>query len=209
MVVKKINDVYDVILGSGSPRRRELLKALGLNYSVVTSRKEEVQIGSKTSEIVENLAKDKAEDVWNNPEVQARRGKPVLVITADTVVDFEGTILGKPKDIGDAFRMLSMLSGKKNTVYTGVCIKTCEKEECFHVETDVFFAKLTNEEIWDYIDSGEPMDKAGGYGIQGSFQKHVTKIEGDYYNVVGLPVAETVRVLNSFLKSVKTESCEK
>lgn len=179
-----------IILASASPRRKELLTLAGIEYEVVASQCEEIlPDGITPDKAVEELARQKAEDVFSrNPEC--------MIIAADTVVALGNTILGKPKDEDDAFNMLSSLSGRRHTVYTGVCIKTKDKTDIFHVATEVEFYDLTEKEIRDYIATKEPMDKAGAYGIQGKGFVLVKGIHGDYFNVVGLPLAETVRHLN-------------
>ena len=178
------------ILASASPRRKELLTLAGIEYEVVVSQCEEIlPDGITPDKVVEELARQKAEDVFN-------RNADCMIIAADTVVALGNIILGKPKDEDDAFSMLSSLSGRRHTVYTGVCIKTKDKTDIFHVATDVEFYDLTEKEIRDYIATKEPMDKAGAYGIQGKGFVLVKGIHGDYFNVVGLPLAETVRHLN-------------
>lgn len=180
------------ILASASPRRKELLSLAGIEYEVVVSECEEI-LPEKIlpHEAVMLLAKQKAEDVFS-------RNSDCMVIAADTVVALEDKILGKPKDAEDAFNMLSALSGRQHTVYTGVCIMTKAKTDCFFVGTDVEFYSLTEKEIREYIATKEPMDKAGAYGIQGKGFVLVKGIHGDYFNVVGLPLAETVRHIASF-----------
>lgn len=179
-----------IILASASPRRKELLTLAGIEYEVIVSQCEEILPDGITPEkAVEELAKQKAEDVFS-------RNSDAMIIAADTVVALGNTILGKPKDEADAFNMLSSLSGRRHTVFTGVCIKTKEKTDIFHVATEVEFYDLTEKEIRDYIATKEPMDKAGAYGIQGKGFVLVKGIHGDYFNVVGLPLAETVRHLN-------------
>lgn len=178
-----------IILASASPRRRELLTLAGIEYEVIPSECEEILPDEITPDsAVMELARQKAEDVFN-------RHSDCMIIAADTVVALGNTILGKPKDEEDAFNMLSSLSGKIHTVYTGVCIRTQQKTELFYSATDVEFYPLTEKEIKDYIATGEPMDKAGAYGIQGKGSLLVKGIHGDYFNVVGLPLAETVRKL--------------
>ncbi len=179
-----------IILASASPRRKELLTLAGIEYEVVVSQCEEIlPDGITPDKAVEELARQKAEDVF-------ARNKDAMIIAADTVVALGNTILGKPKDEDDAFSMLSSLSGKRHTVFTGVCIKTKDKTDIFHVATEVEFYKLSEKEIKDYIATKEPMDKAGAYGIQGKGFVLVKGIHGDYFNVVGLPLAETVRHMN-------------
>jgi septum formation protein len=178
------------ILASASPRRKELLTLAGIEYEVVVSQcKEILPDGITPDKAVEELARQKAEDVFN-------RNPDCMIIAADTVVALGNTILGKPKDEDDAFAMLSSLSGRRHTVFTGVCIKSENKTDIFHVATEVEFYDLSEKEIKDYIATKEPMDKAGAYGIQGKGFVLVKGIHGDYFNVVGLPLAETVRHLN-------------
>lgn len=179
-----------IILASASPRRKELLTLTGIEYDVIVSQcKETLPDGITPDKAVEELARQKAEDVFS-------RNSDALIIAADTVVALGNTILGKPKDEEDAFNMLSSLSGRRHTVFTGVCIRTKDKTDIFHVATEVEFYDLTEKEIRDYIATKEPMDKAGAYGIQGKGFVLVKGIHGDYFNVVGLPLAETVRHLN-------------
>ena len=180
------------ILASASPRRKELLTLAGIEYEVVVSQCEEILPDEITPDkAVEELARQKAEDVFS-------RHDDAMIIAADTVVALGNTILGKPKDEDDAFSMLSSLSGRRHTVFTGVCIKTKGKTDIFHVATDVEFYELSEKEIKDYIATGEPMDKAGAYGIQGKGFVLVKGIHGDYFNVVGLPLSETVRHIKTF-----------
>ncbi|MBQ8209403.1 MAG: septum formation inhibitor Maf [Clostridia bacterium] len=182
-----------VILASASPRRKELLTLAGIEYTVIPSECEEVLPDNITpADAVEELARQKAEDVF-------KRHSDCMIIAADTVVALGNTILGKPKNDDDAFSMLTSLSGNIHTVYTGVCIKTADREEIFHSATDVEFYELTDKEIRDYIATKEPCDKAGAYGIQGKGSLLVKGIHGDYFNVVGLPLAETVRRINNNL----------
>lgn len=179
-----------IILASASPRRKELLTLAGIEYDVIVSQCEEtLPDGITPDKAVEELARQKAEDVFS-------RNSDAMIIAADTVVALGNTILGKPKDEEDAFNMLSSLSGRRHTVFTGVCIRTKDKTDIFHVATEVEFYDLTEKEIRDYIATKEPMDKAGAYGIQGKGFVLVKGIHGDYFNVVGLPLAETVRHLN-------------
>lgn len=177
----------DLILASGSPRRRELLTVAGISFEVIVSECDEECGQSDPALLVTELSRRKALQVSSLPEVAAR---DIPVLAADTVVSVDGRVLGKPADDEDAFRMLRTLSGRSHEVYTGVCLLKGGREllsfsECTQVE--VF--PLSDEEIRAYIRSGEPMDKAGSYGIQGSFMVHVKGIRGDYNNVVGFPVA--------------------
>ncbi len=179
-----------VILGSASPRRRELLAQIGINFDVLVSGGEERYTSTEPEEIVKELALAKAENVSAVLEEKAS----CLVIGADTIVVLDGEILGKPKDEEDAFRMLKSLQGRAHQVYTGTALLDYDTEGMKNVtrhaeRTEVFVHAMTDAEIRQYISTGEPMDKAGGYGIQGRFAAYIDRIEGDYYNVVGLPVA--------------------
>ena len=179
-----------IILASASPRRKELLTLAGIEYDVTVSQCEEtLPDGITPDKAVEELARQKAEDVFS-------RNGNAMIIAADTVVALGNIILGKPKDEEDAYNMLTSLSGRRHTVFTGVCIKTKDKTDIFHVATEVEFYDLSEKEIKDYIATKEPMDKAGAYGIQGKGFVLVKGIHGDYFNVVGLPLAETVRHIN-------------
>lgn len=185
----------NIILASASPRRRELLTLADIDYTVIPSECEEILPDNITPpQAVEELARQKAADVF-------KRHTNSMIIAADTVVALGNTILGKPKDDEDAFNMLTSLSGKIHTVYTGVCIKTANREEIFHVATDVEFYNLTEKEIRDYIATKEPCDKAGAYGIQGKGSLLVKGICGDYFNVVGLPLAETVKRIKFVMRN--------
>lgn len=181
-----------IILASKSPRRRELLAQIGIEYECIVSDKEEKIAQTVPEEAVKELSKQKAETVF---EMTAE--EEVLVIGADTVVVCGGEIMGKPKDRADAKRMLTRLSGGCHSVWTGVTIiyrAGCAKEnavsvETFAEETRVYMYDISDEEIERYAQSGEPDDKAGAYAIQGAGAKFIKRIEGDYNNVVGLPVA--------------------
>lgn len=176
-----------IILASASPRRRELLNQLGLEFEVIVSDVEEVITKTLPAEVVEELSYIKAKDVFDKTQGD------VLVIGSDTVVAYENRILGKPRDMEDAKETLSLLSGNSHFVYTGV---TLFKRECgevthktFHEATRVEFYPMSREEIEWYVASGECSDKAGSYAIQGLGGRFVKSIEGDYNNVVGLPIA--------------------
>lgn len=172
------------ILASASPRRKELLEQIGVKFDILPATGKEVITKELPGEVVMELAKQKAE------EVAKTAGADALVLGADTVVAYEGKILGKPKDEADALRMLTMLSGKEHEVYTGVALMDNRDQsmENFFERTKVTMYPVSEEEIRDYIAGGEPMDKAGAYAIQGLGAKFIQKIEGDYNNVVGLPI---------------------
>jgi septum formation protein len=179
-----------IILASASPRRKELLKNAGIEFETVVSDADETVTGFlNTEEIAVTIAKRKAQAV-------AVKYPDRIVLAADTVVTLDGEVLGKPKDEREAASMLRLLSGKTHSVFTGVCIAEKGKIKSFTESTRVKFYELTEDEIDAYVRTGEPMDKAGAYGIQGRGCLFVRSIEGDYFNVVGLPVAKVARVLN-------------
>ncbi|MBE5997477.1 MAG: septum formation protein Maf [Lachnospiraceae bacterium] len=192
-----------LILASASPRRIELLHRIGMDAEVrPVNADETIPEGISPDRAVEELSSRKAHAAAK--ELPDEAAEECVVIGADTVVSAEGMILGKPADEEDACRMLKMLSGAMNTVYTGVTLlyirqKQIRKADTFSVRTDVYAYPLEEEEIQSYIRSGEPMDKAGAYGIQGIFGRYIEKIEGDYNNVVGLPTAEVYQHLKRML----------
>lgn len=181
-----------LILASGSPRRKEILEKLGFEFIIQkTDADESYPKGLAVSDIAQHLASVKAAtSLANNPTD--------TVIGSDTIVVLEGRVLGKPVDADDARNMLRSLSGKTHKVYTGVCVASAKKTVSFTVETDVEFATLNDAEIEEYIASGEPMDKAGAYGIQGLGCRFVRSIKGDYYSVMGLPANRLYEVLKRF-----------
>ncbi len=184
-----------IILASNSPRRRELLSAIGLEFSVIAdSTPEPEPEGLSPVKTVMLLAKFKGENVIRTLD----SGTDCIVIAADTVVSVDGKILGKPQNVEEAEKMLKMLSGKSHYVYTGVFVEDlCTKKiKSFCEKTEVFFKNLDITSIKDYINTGEPMDKAGAYGIQNLGSLFVERINGDYFNVVGLPVSKLGEVLS-------------
>ncbi len=183
-----------IILASGSPRRKELLAYIVPEYDVFPADIDEsVPVEISPENCAELLAVKKAAYV-------SEKFPESVVIGCDTVVISDGEILGKPKDPADAERMLKMLSGKVHTVITGVCIFCGDRRESFSCRTEVEFYPITEKEIAEYISTGEPMDKAGAYGIQGKGCVFVKAINGDFFNVVGLPVSMLKRRLDDFLK---------
>lgn len=172
-----------IVLASGSPRRSELLEQIGVVFEVHKAEGEEVITSTVPSEAVKELALQKAEEV-------AEKWQGDVIIGADTVVAAEGQILGKPENREDALRMLRLLSGKEHEVITGVAVILRESGKLVHFAetTKVRVYPMTGAQMERYADSGEPTDKAGAYGIQGKFAAYVAGIEGDYNNVVGLPV---------------------
>ena len=181
------------LLASASPRRKELLALAGLCFDIRVPRVEEIiDPAWDAIEATHNLSVQKAAAV-------AAQFPQACVIAADTVVEIDGEILGKPRDAADAARMLRLLSGREHRVVTGVCLALGEARRVFSQETLVRFFALRDCEIGDYIETGEPMDKAGAYGIQGRGALLVEGITGDYGNVVGLPIARLMRELRDFL----------
>lgn len=203
---------FRIVLASGSPRRKQIMEQIGVEFEIWPSKKEEVISKTDPKEVVMELAEQKAMDVasqiktYNEEHPELTTPQDILVIGADTIVALplrsenadaacpEYEILGKPKDEADARRMLGMMSGSHHYVMTGVCFVFISKDgrvgtTSFHEKTDVYFYPLQEEEIADYVATGEPMGKAGAYAIQGGFAKYVEKIDGDYYNVMGMPIA--------------------
>ena len=180
----KLNQ-YKIILASGSPRRRELMTMLGINFTVKTKPTDEVYPdGTPSDKVSEFLAKLKAEAFLE----ESLSDPNLIVIAADTTVVIDDEILGKPKDRADAIAMLQKLSGKRHTVYTGVCILKEGQFHSFTAQTDVWFRKMAEEEIVFYVDNYRPFDKAGAYAVQEWIgAAAISRMEGSYYNVVGLP----------------------
>lgn len=184
-----------IILASKSPRRSELLSQLGIDFEVVTSDANENIHEKNPGEFVMQLSKRKADAVLNGNDFDM---KETIIIGADTVVVYKGMILGKPKDVKDAFNMLKMLSADVHYVLTGVTLITKDTNsdedkiiyDTFFETTTVHTYPMSDSEIYDYIATGEPMDKAGSYGIQGLGGRFIKEIEGDYNNVVGLPASK-------------------
>ena len=199
-----------IILGSASPRRRELLEQIGIEFEIVVSDAREHYKSTRPEEIVRELALMKAEHVAKEVERREKERAEqasiprletgevhlcnVVILGADTIVVRDGQILGKPSDEEEAFSMLKSLQGRMHQVYTGVAVLNSDGSGSLRTishaeETKVYVHEMTDEEIRRYIAAGESMDKAGAYGVQGRFAAYIDRIEGDYYNVVGLPVA--------------------
>ncbi len=176
-----------IILASSSPRRRELLEKAGVHFQVMPSQEEEHIENKEPAQIVENLSWQKA------ASVASKTGQDVIVIGSDTLVAYEGRVLGKPRDEEEAVETLKLLQGNTHQVYTGVTVIVRDKEEeitkTFSRRTDVTFYPVDEKEIRDYVATGDPMDKAGSYDIRGDFSVYIKEIYGDYNNVVGLPVS--------------------
>ena len=203
---------HQLILASASPRRQELLRNAGIQFEVCPAHIPEERLrGEPPEQYVKRLAREKARAVWEkafNAEVakerkgegltakDAKERKGLLVLGADTTVVADEHVLEKPKDAADAARMLRLLSGRTHQVMTGVCLVGEGIEDVRCETTQVTFSRLSERNIADYIATGEPMDKAGAYAIQGIASRWIGRIEGDYFNVVGLPVAMVWRMLN-------------
>ena len=192
---------YDLILASASPRRRQLLEEAGLRFRAATVDFIEVwPTDLRGSEIAEFLAEGKAA-AWNEDISPGQ-----IIITADTVVWCHDTVLGKPADAEEASQFLRMLSGCEHEVITGICLMSSDKKVTFSVTTRVTFRELSDEEIFYYIEKYQPLDKAGAYGIQEWIGlRGITRIEGSYYNVVGMPVSDLYTRLLDFTGNKKTE----
>ncbi len=181
---------YRLILASASPRRREILAQVGAEFEVIPAKGEELLTSTEPKEAVLQLSCQKAEETAGRLSGDAGN---IVVLGADTIVSLDGAILGKPKDKKDAVRMLGLLNGREHSVFTGVTmiVRGDGKEQIisFYEETRVFMYPMTKEQIQAYTETGEPLDKAGAYGIQGKCAVYIEKMVVDYYNVVGLPVA--------------------
>lgn len=177
-----------IILASGSPRRREILSDLGAELKIITADVDESSDERDPERLAEALAVKKGQAVYEKLLRDGSSDATLPIISADTVVFCEGEIMGKPCDRADAERMLEKLSGKAHTVTTGICVISNGVPFSSYLTTRVFVDPLTDEEINAYIDTRDPFDKAGAYGIQGVFSKHISKIDGCYFNVVGLPI---------------------
>lgn len=205
-----------IILASASPRRKELLEQIGISFEICPAKGEERITKSVPHEVVEELASQKAIEVASMVRTYAETHQELvtpsdlMVIGADTIVSCGGQILGKPKDERDACHMLKLLSGGTHQVYTGVSIVLLDAsgkagQVTFHEKTDVTMRAMSEEEIRRYVATGEPMDKAGAYAIQGLAAMFVIGLDGDYYNVMGLPVCPLAMILRKF--GVKLLGC--
>ncbi|MCD8089145.1 MAG: Maf family protein [Clostridiales bacterium] len=184
------------VLASASPRRKELLGSIGISFEICPSEKDEkIDMSLPFSEVCSGLAVSKAEDVFK----KYAELDEAAVLGADTIVVLNNMILGKPKDKEDAFEMLSALSGKSHFVYTGSCLIVKRgdsiKKTVLSDKTEVFMTSLSEKEIREYIETGEPMDKAGAYGIQGLGSKFIEEIKGNYQTVVGLNTCSLYKAL--------------
>lgn len=206
------------ILASGSPRRKEILELIGIEFEVIKSECEESTSAVEPDKVVEELAGMKSRDVAKRImsceiPVNAESGQSIYIIGADTMVFYNGLALGKPKDEQDAASMLQMLSGSTHQVCTGVSVLRLEPDaeynlcikdsRTFSETTYVSIADMDKEDILEYISTGDYKDKAGSYGIQGFFSRYVKKIEGDYFNVVGFPACRFYSELKSLKNNVR------
>lgn len=201
--------MFEIVLASQSPRRRELLEQIGVSFTCHASEKAELRTKEAPQEVVRELSLAKARDI------AAYHGQAgaCIVIGADTVVSVDGRILGKPKDQADAVRMIEMLQGRDHEVFTGVTLVKKENgavlwEDTFSVRTEVTVCPMSRRQIEAYVRTGESMDKAGAYAIQGLFASYVRGIRGDYNNVVGLPVCEIYQRLLKLGVDITEEVCK-
>ena len=203
-------DSYKIILASGSPRRKQLLEQTGFEFEICVSTCEEKITSTDPEKVCMELSLQKALDVasmikaYNEKHSDIASDRDLIIIGADTIVAVDDEILGKPKDDDEAILMLKKLSGREHSVYTGVSFVFMSSdgrvgEHSFFERTGVSVYDLDEDEIAAYVDSGEPLDKAGAYGIQGGFAKYIEKISGDYFNVVGLPVSRLYHELKKLL----------
>ena len=188
-----------IILASKSPRRREILSGLGLSFDIVSADCDESSDILDPSALVSELALRKGRAVRDFLLSEQRLAPDTLIIASDTVVSLDGDILGKPKDVGDAVSMLTRLSGRTHRVTSGIALFTADREIATFESTEVTFSDISVREIERYVASGEPMDKAGAYAVQGGAAIWIKGISGDYYNVVGLPVHRLDALSREFL----------
>ncbi len=200
-----------IILASKSPRRKELLSRIGIEHECIVSEAEEKTTESSPDKVVAELSRQKAENIFEIIRAGERDNSPMVIIGADTVVACDSNIMGKPKDKQDAGRMLKLLEGRNHSVWTGVTLLFVNIDkngnysenkvisETFACETKVYMYHVSDNEIEEYIKTEEPLDKAGAYGIQGIAAKFIEKIEGDYNNVVGLPVSALYQRIKNIL----------
>lgn len=177
-----------IILASKSPRRKELLTDIGLDFSIVVSDADEDYTGPSPENTVSVIAERKGKAVFAGLEESGCDLSDTLIISCDTLVCIDGMYLGKPKDRADVCRMIKLLSGRSHEVVSGLCLIYNGRTVVEHMVTKVFFSSLTDEQIERYADGNEPYDKAGAYAIQGKGSAFVEGIRGDYFNVVGLPI---------------------
>ena len=200
-MLEKEFETATIILASGSPRRKELLSQAGIPFTVIKSDCDENSDIEEPTAFVEELSLRKAENVYE--KVGDSYADSYIILAADTIVAYEGEILGKPADEGEALDMLGLLSDRTHQVYTGVTLiqvkQGKKKTLTFSERTDVTFYPMTRIEMLNYIATKDPLDKAGSYGIQGPCAIHIQKIKGDYNNVVGLPLSRVYQELKKLL----------
>lgn len=185
-----------LILASSSPRRRQLLEQIGLTFTIESADIDErLQPGEAPAKYVQRLALEKAQAVWERHRNEDDSSDPILVLGADTAVVLDGEVLGKPIDTADARRILELLSGRTHQVLTGIAAVSRNGMVSEVEITQVFFDLIEEPELVHYLMSSEPMDKAGAYGIQGYAARWIPRIEGCYFNVMGLPLARTIALL--------------
>ncbi|WP_250277680.1 nucleoside triphosphate pyrophosphatase [[Clostridium] colinum] len=189
-----------IILASSSPRRCALLNQMGVNFDIIPSDIDESSFKDlKGSELVKALSIEKAKNIFNKIE---KKEKDICIIGCDTIVSINDTILGKPKDKDDAFNMLMLLNNNMHTVFTGLSLIGLKDnvyfEETICSSSNVYFSDFSKEELLKYVNTLEPMDKAGAYGIQGKGGFLVSKIEGDFYSIMGLPINKLYNMLNKY-----------
>lgn len=200
--------MYQIILASESPRRKEIMETMGIPYKVITGNVKEVTDETIPAEMVQSLAALKTKAIVTKLDTDQEENKEIIIIGADTMVFYKEHALGKPKSEEDAVRMLEMISDDVHEVYTGVSIMIRNKDGkedsiSLAVCTQVAVMPMTTEQIRDYVATGEPMDKAGAYAIQGKFGIYIKEIIGDYYNVVGFPIAKIYDTLLSIGIDIK------
>lgn len=204
--------MYQIILASESPRRREIMETMGIPFIAMASNVPEVVTETEPAEMVQALANLKSENILLRLDNHQEEYKDVIIIGADTMVFYQEHALGKPRDEADAVRILGMLSDDNHEVYTGVSIiiknngRVIEKFS-FAVCTEVTVQPLSKEQIEDYVATSEPMDKAGAYAIQGKFGIYIKGITGDYYNVMGFPIAKIYETILKHGIDIKNKSC--
>lgn len=198
MSLFRLKDGENIILASASPRRRELLKLICEDFKSVSP-----DVDETVPDQVEILERPQFLAVKKAMHVCGELSEKAVVIGCDTGVFIDDEMLGKPKDEEEAFSMIKKLQGKDHLVVTGCCITDGTHKREFSVTSRVFFYPLSDEDIRDYIATGEPMDKAGAYGIQGKGSLLIEKIQGDYFNIVGLPLSALARELKAFLREIK------
>ncbi len=209
-ITDRLNREFKIVLASASPRRKQLLELVGLEFEIWPSDKEEIITQTEPKDICTELSKQKALDVasqirtYNETHSDLTTGTDILVIGADTIVAMDKEVFGKPRDEADAIRMLKSLAGNTHSVYTGVTLVFMNTsgrvgEYTFYDETKVTFYPIDDEEIKAYVEAEDVLDKAGAYGIQSKAAAFVHSIDGDFYNVMGLPVARILAEIKNIL----------